>query len=173
MKLAHSASALLIIFVGFAAMRLMAGESNMSVSSSAFPSGGKIPPQFTCKGAGINPVLEIRDIPAGAKSLALIVEDPDAPAGLFTHWLVWNIAPATPQIAEKSVPSGAVQGTNGFGKSSYTGPCPPSGTHRYFFRVLALDRTIDLKRGAKRNDFDNAVAGHVIGRGELMGRFSR
>jgi Raf kinase inhibitor-like YbhB/YbcL family protein len=173
MKIAYSVGVLLIVFIGFAAMRLMAGESNISVSSSAFSPGGKIPPQFTCKGANINPALEIRRTPAGAKSLALIVDDPEAPTGLFTHWLVWNIAPATSQIAENGVPSGAVQGTNGFGKSSYSGPCPPSGTHRYFFRVLALDRTIDLKSGAKRSDFDNAVAGHVIGRGELMGRFSR
>jgi Raf kinase inhibitor-like YbhB/YbcL family protein len=163
---------LLSILFSLAVARLAAGESNITVSSSAFHSGENIPAQFTCKAANVNPPLEFQNIPNGAKSLALIVDDPDAPGGLFTHWLVWNIAPAAGQIAEKSVPPGAVQGTNGFGKPGYGGPCPPSGTHRYFFRFIALDRMLDLKSGAKRAGFDKAIAGHVLARGELMGRFS-
>jgi Raf kinase inhibitor-like YbhB/YbcL family protein len=162
----------LIILLSAAAVRSVPAESTISVSSTAFRSGEKIPPAFTCKGANISPPLEFHGIPAAAKSLALVVEDPDAPTGLFTHWLVWNIAPSAAQIAEKSVPPGAVQGTNDFGKSGYGGPCPPSGTHRYFFRVLALDRMLDLKSGAKRAEFEKAIAGHVLVRGELMGRFS-
>ncbi len=162
----------LIILLSAAVARSTAAESTISVSSTAFRSGENIPPQFTCKGANMSPPLEFHGIPAAAKRLALVVDDPDAPTGLFTHWLVWNIAPSAAQIAQKAVPPGAVQGTNDFGKSGYGGPCPPSGTHRYFLRVLALDRMLDLKRGAKRADFDKAIAGHVLARGELMGRFS-
>jgi Raf kinase inhibitor-like YbhB/YbcL family protein len=163
---------LLAILATLTIARLATGESKISVSSSAFHSGESIPARFTCKGANVNPPLEFQNIPSNAKSLALIVDDPDAPSGLFTHWLVWNIASTAGQIAEKSMPPGAVQGTNGFGKSGYGGPCPPSGTHRYFFRVLALDRMLDLKSGAKRAELDKAIAGHVVARGELMGRFS-
>jgi Raf kinase inhibitor-like YbhB/YbcL family protein len=120
----------------------------------------------------VNPPLQLSDIPAGAKSLVLIVDDPDAPGGLFTHWLVWNIDPATTHVGEKSVPPGAAQGVNDFGNSGYGGPCPPSGTHRYFFRLFALDQKLDLKSGAKRSALERALAGHVLARGELMGRFS-
>jgi len=101
------------------------------------------------------------------------VDDPDAPVGLFTHWLVWNIDPKTAEIAEGSAPSGAVEGRNDFGETGYGGPQPPSGTHRYYFRVYALDRTLDLKAGAKRRELDSAMKGHVIGQGELMGRYSK
>jgi Raf kinase inhibitor-like YbhB/YbcL family protein len=149
-----------------------ATEAKIAITSSAFESGGKIPDQFTCKGADVSPPLQLGGIPAGAKSLVLIMDDPDAPSGLFTHWLVWNIDPNA-QIDEKSVPAGAVQGTNDFGKPSYGGPCPPSGTHRYFFHIFALDRTLDLKSGAKRQELEKAFAGHVLARGELMGRYSR
>jgi Raf kinase inhibitor-like YbhB/YbcL family protein len=148
-------------------------EAKILVTSSAFQSGAKIPDQFTCKGANVNPALQFRGAPAGTKSLALIVDDPDAPTGLFTHWLVWNIGPATSQVRESSIPAGALQGTNDFGKLSYGGPCPPSGTHRYYFRIVALDRTLDLKSGAKRKELEKAFAGHVLARGELMGRYSR
>src|SRR5450432_2796651 len=145
----------------------------ISLSSVAFRNGEKIPEQFTCKGANVSPSLQFPGVPAEARSLVLIVDDPDAPTGLFTHWIVWNIDPTTRQIAEKSVPSGAVQGMNDFGKTGYGGPCPPSGTHRYFFRIFALDRTLDLKSGAKRRELDKAIAGHILARGELMARFSR
>jgi len=144
----------------------------IAVRSSAFQSGGMLPAQFTCKGANHNPPLRIQGIPKGAKSLVLIVDDPDAPGGLFTHWLVWNIDAATTEIGENGPPPHAVEGTNDFDKVGYSGPCPPSGTHRYYFRVFALDRTITLKPGAKRGALDRALEGHIIGRGELMARFS-
>jgi Raf kinase inhibitor-like YbhB/YbcL family protein len=148
-------------------------QAQISVRSSAFSSGGKIPAQFTCKGANTNPPLQCNGVPKEAKSLALIVEDPDAPSGRFTHWLVWNIDPATTQIAEKSVPHGAMEGTNDFGKKGYGGPCPPSGTHRYYFRLLAVDQKLDLKPGADRPALERALGKHVIGIGELLGRFGQ
>jgi len=149
-----------------------AGGAKMKITSSAFQQGGNIPSKFTCDGANTSPLLQISDMPSEAKSLVLIVDDPDAPSGLFTHWAVWNISPQTSAIAEGSTPKGA-QGTNDFGKSGYGGPCPPSGTHRYYFKIFALDRELDLPSGAKRSELNTAMKGHVIGQGELMGRYSR
>lgn len=149
-----------------------AGGAKMKVTSSAFQGGANIPSKFSCDGANSSPPLQISDVPSEAKSLVLIVDDPDAPSGLFTHWAVWNISPQTSTIAEGSVPKG-VQGTNDFGKSGYGGPCPPSGTHRYYFKIFALDRELDLPFGAKRSQLDAAIKEHVIAQGELMGRYSR
>ncbi len=147
-----------------------AGSAKINVTSPAFEEGGQIPAQFTCKGENVNPPLRLDGIPAEAKTLAMVVEDPDAPGGLFTHWLVWNMPASTRRVQENTVTPGATQGGNDFGHVAYGGPCPPSGTHRYYFRVLALDSSIDLPSGAKRAAFDKAIAGHVIARGELMGR---
>jgi Raf kinase inhibitor-like YbhB/YbcL family protein len=152
---------------------LAAGGAKMKITSSAFQEGGSIPSQFTCDGTDTSPALRLDGAPAEAKSLALIVDDPDAPSGLFTHWLIWNIDPKTTEIAQGSAPSSGVQGKNDFGKSGYGGPCPPSGTHRYFFKIFALDQTLDLKPGAKRADLDRAMRGHTIGQGALMGRYAR
>ena len=149
-----------------------AGGAKMKITTSAFQEGGNIPSKFSCDGADTSPPLQIADVPSGAKSLVLIVDDPDAPSGLFTHWTVWNIPPQTSSIAEGSTPNG-VQGTSDFGKSGYGGPCPPSGTHRYYFKIFALDRELDLPSGAKRGQLDAAMKGHVIAQGELMGRYSR
>jgi Raf kinase inhibitor-like YbhB/YbcL family protein len=149
-----------------------AGGAKMKITSSAFQDGANIPSKFTCDGADISPPLQIADIPSQAKSLALIVDDPDAPSGLFTHWMVWNIPSQTGAVGEGSAPKG-VQGTNDFGKSGYGGPCPPSGTHRYYFKIFALDQELDLPFGAKRGQVDGALKGHVIAQGELMGRYSR
>ena len=149
-----------------------AGGAKMKVTSSAFQQGANIPSKFSCDGPNTSPPLQISDVPTEAKSLVLIVDDPDAPNGLFTHWVVWNISPQATTIAEGSTPKG-VQGTNDFGKSGYGGPCPPSGTHRYYFKVFALDRELDLPVGAKRSQLDSAIKGHVIAQGELMGRYSR
>ena len=160
--------------IAFAAIAsFAAGGAKMKVTSSAFQEGGNIPSKFTCDGADVNPAVRFEGVPAEAKSLLLIVDDPDAPVGLFTHWLVWNIDPKTSEIAESSAPGGAVQGTNDFPKKGYGGPCPPSGTHRYYFKIFALDQTLDLKPGAKRTEVDAAMRGHVIAQGELMGRYSR
>ena len=145
----------------------------MKITSSAFQEGGNIPSKFTCDGVDTSPPLHFEQIPAEAKSLALIVDDPDAPSGLFTHWLVWNIDPKTMAIPEGSAPTSAVQGKNDFGKSGYGGPCPPSGTHRYFLKIFALDRQLDLAAGSNRAELDAAMRGHVVAQGELMARYSR
>jgi hypothetical protein len=155
-----------------AAIGLAAGGAKMKITSSAFQQAASIPSKFTCDGANASPPLQITDVPSEAKSLALIVDDPDAPGGLFTHWIVWNISPQTSTVAEGSTPKGA-QGTNDFGKSGYGAPCPPSGTHRYYFKIFALDRELDLPVGAQRSQLDAAIKGHVIAQGELMGRYSR
>lgn len=144
----------------------------MKLTSSAFREGESIPSKFTCDGGNTSPPLEISDVPSGAKSVVLIADDPDAPGGLFTHWLVWNILPQTNSIAEGSAPRG-MQGRNDFGKSGYSAPCPPSGMHRYYFRVFALDRELDLRSGAKRSQLDAAMKGHVIAQGELIGRYAK
>jgi hypothetical protein len=149
-----------------------AGGAKMKITSSAFQQGGNIPSKFTCDGANTSPPLQISDVPSEAKGLVLIVDDPDAPSGLFTHWTAWNISPQTSTVAEGSTPKG-VHGTNDFGKSGYGGPCPPSGTHRYYFKIFALDRELDLPAGAKRGQLDAAMKGHVVAQGELMGRYAR
>jgi Raf kinase inhibitor-like YbhB/YbcL family protein len=150
-----------------------AAGGKMKITSSAFQEGGTIPEKFSKNGQNVSPELRIEGAPAEAKSLALIVDDPDAPVGLFTHWLVWNIDAKTSEVPEGSVPTGSVQGTNDFPGHRYDGPQPPSGTHRYYFKVFALDKMLDLKPGAKRKDVDAAMKGHVIAQGQLMGKYSK
>jgi Raf kinase inhibitor-like YbhB/YbcL family protein len=161
------------IVISAAIASLSAGVTKMKITSSAFQEGGTIPSKFTCDGADTSPPLHVGQVPATAKSLVLIVDDPDAPVGLFTHWIAWNIDPKTGEIPERSAPAKAVQGRNDFGKSGYGGPCPPGGTHRYFFRIYALDRELDLSAGSKRRQLDDAMRGHIIGEGQLMARYSR
>lgn len=143
---------------------------SINVSSSAFASNGSVPGKYTCDGQNINPPLEFEGIPEEAESLVLIVDDPDASPKTFTHWIVWNIEPMA-KIEEDSIPG--VEGLNDFKKIGYGGPCPPSGTHRYFFRVYALDKNLDLKAGAGRKDLEKEMIGHIIAEGELMGKYSR
>ena len=161
-----------VVAMLFAASGSFGAGAKMKVTSSAFQEGGNIPSKFTCDGGNASPPLQIAGVPSEAKTLVLIADDPDAPGGLFTHWLVWNIPPQTNSIAEGSAPKG-VQGTNDFGKSGYGAPCPPSGTHRYYFKVFALDRELALPSGAKRSQLDGAMKGHVIAQGELIGRYAR
>jgi len=146
----------------------------ITITSPAFQNEGIIPDVFSCKGQNINPKLSIAEVPNEAKSLVLIVHDPDAPVeGGFTHWVVFNIRPETKTIAQNSVPTGAVQGNNGSGKAAYTGPCPPSGTHRYYFKIYALDTELSLEQGATKDQVEKAMQGHTLDEGELMGRFSK
>lgn len=132
-----------------------------------------IPGKFTCDGENINPQILIGGVPENAKSLALIIDDPDSPSGNFTHWLVWNINPQTAEIKENSVPENAIQGKSDSGKSQYVGPCPGSGIHRYIFRIFALDATINLPQGASRKELEGTIKNHIIDVGELMGRYQR
>lgn len=145
----------------------------LKISSPAFAHNGSIPAKYTCDGADTNPPLRIENVSGGAKSLALIVDDPDAPAGTWVHWVVWNIPAATGEIGENSVPPGAEQGKTDFGRNVYGGPCPPSGTHRYFFKLYALNATLDLGPATTRKGLEKAMEGHVIDRAELVGVYKR
>ncbi len=145
----------------------------MKISSTAFVHNGEIPQRYTCDGANISPPLAIEDAPESTKSFALIVDDPDAPGGTFLHWTAWNIPSGTKAVAEGTVPERAAEGNTDFGTVGYGGPCPPSGTHRYFFRLYALDTQIDLPKGASREKLESAMEGHVIDQTELIGLYER
>lgn len=144
----------------------------MTISSTAFQSHEPIPAEYGYDGKNVNPPLAFSDVPQQAQSLALIVEDPDAPSGIFTHWILYNIAPATLQVQPGGTPIGAQQATNDFGQQAYGGPRPPSGTHRYVFKLFALDTQLDLPSATKRADFQAAIEGHIIDQAELTGTFS-
>lgn len=142
----------------------------LTVTSKAFVHKGRIPRKYTCDGEDINPPLDIGELPAEAKSLAIVVEDPDAPSGTWLHWLVWNI-PVTHHIGEDEVPGD--EGLNDFGRNAYGGPCPPSGTHRYFFKIYALDDLLDLPDGSSRKDVEDAMRDHIVAFGEIIGTYRR
>jgi len=141
----------------------------MQLSSSVFDSGEKIPTVYTCQGEGINPPLTIEGVPTHTKSLVLIMDDPDAPDGLFTHWLIYNLSPEIIFIPENTTPDGAEMGVNSGGQIGYYPPCPNSGTHRYFFRLYALNQNLNLKPGATRSEVNVALDGKAIMKAELYG----
>ncbi len=145
----------------------------IALTSPAFQNNGDIPAKYTCQGDDVNPPLKISGTPEGAKSIVLIMDDPDAPAGTWDHWVVWNIRPATTEINENSVPPGTVQGKNSWGRNGYGGPCPPSGKHRYFFRLYALDIELDIPQSSGKVDVEKAMEGHVIGRTHLVGLYQK
>lgn len=150
----------------------------MQLQSSAFKATGTIPQKYTCEGQDVSPPLSWDAPPEGTQSLALIADDPDAPSGTFVHWVVYNL-PASARSLPEAVPTsstlspGGVQGQNNFGNVGFGGPCPPSGTHRYFFKLYALDTELDLQAGASKADVVEAMAGHIVGHAELMGTYSR
>ncbi len=145
----------------------------LKITSPSFKDGEMIPRKYTCQGDDVNPQLDISGIPENTKSLVLIMDDPDAPMGTWDHWIVWNISPDTKTIAENSVPAGAVQGKNSWGRNDYGGPCPPSGTHRYFFKLYALDTTLDIPAKSKKKDVEKAMRGHIIEQAQLMGKYKK
>jgi Raf kinase inhibitor-like YbhB/YbcL family protein len=150
----------------------------IEVRSSAFEDGGVIPARYTCDGQGVTPPLSWDSVPNGTKSLALIADDPDAPRGTFVHWVVYDLPPDTRRLPEdvpgrQTLSGGAQQGVNGAGRIGYTGPCPPSGTHRYVFKIYALDRMLDLDGGATVERLSDAMEGHVLAEGQLMGTYRR
>lgn len=147
-------------------------EAHMQLTSPAFDDNKPIPAIYSCKGQSINPPLAIAGVPDQAKSLALIMHDPDAPSGDFLHWIVWNIAPQTTAISENSVLAGAVEGKNTAGSNKYAGPCPPSGTHHYEFDLYALDDMINLPGSTSREDVESAMSSHILARSTLTGLFS-
>jgi Raf kinase inhibitor-like YbhB/YbcL family protein len=146
----------------------------MKIESPAFADGASIPPQFSRDGGDRSPPFTIRDVPPEARSLAFIVDDPDAPHGTFTHWIVFDLAPTTTHLAENVdlSASAAREGNNGWHEPGYGGPRPPDREHRYFFRLFALDRTLDLPNGVSRAEIDRALRGHLLAEAELMGRFA-
>jgi len=153
---------------------IIGGESmgTLKLTSSAFQNNGMIPSKYTCDGEDVNPPLEISGVPSNAKSLLLIVDDPDAPMGTWDHWVMWNI-PIVTKIDEDNVPAGAVQGNNSGGANSYQGPCPPSGTHRYMFKLYALDTSLNLSSNSKKADVENAMKGHVLDQTVLVGLYKK
>lgn len=147
-------------------------KEKMELKSSAFENGGVIPDKYGCKGENVNPPFEISNVPEKSKSLALIMDDPDAPVGTFDHWLVWNISPLMKEMPEKSIPDDAVEGKNDFGKTGYGGPCPPDGTHRYYFRLYALTGTLSGNISTK-DELLKAMEGKIIDKAELMGKYTK
>ena len=145
----------------------------MKISTRAFSERRPIPERFTADGKNANPPLVVSGVPKDAKSLVLIVDDPDVPMGAWTHWIVWNMNPGTTVISEDSVPRGAVVGRNDAGTAKYVGPAPPRGTHRYYFRLYALDSKLDLDAGTTRPDLDAAMQSHILAKSELLGRYGR
>jgi Raf kinase inhibitor-like YbhB/YbcL family protein len=153
-------------------------KSELKLTSTAFKEGEAIPRGYTCDGANVSPPLEWTGVPKTAKTIAIIADDPDAPAGTWVHWVLYNL-PAdglglienTPQT--ETLKGGGVQGKNDFGKIGYGGACPPSGTHRYFFKFYALDSELPLQPGATKIDVEKAMAGHIVGQTQLMGTYHR
>lgn len=147
----------------------------MQIISTDFVNGGNIPRKYTCDGDDINPSLEFGGVPKEAKSLALVLDDPDAPSGTFTHWVMWNIPPKTDKILPGTIPVGAVEGLNSTRNCCYIGPCPPTGTHNYIFTLFALDTTLnDLNpKLSDKNSLFDSMTGHILASAELVGLYKR
>jgi Raf kinase inhibitor-like YbhB/YbcL family protein len=141
----------------------------MQLTSSIFTHQTSIPADYTCKGRNVSPPLRIEDTPPGTHSLVLIMHDPDAPGGDFTHWTLWNIPPTVADIPDGTAPAGSAQGVTSFGITGYGGPCPPSGTHRYMFDLYALDVSLNLPEGTQRQEVEAAMQNHIIGQTRLTG----
>jgi Raf kinase inhibitor-like YbhB/YbcL family protein len=150
-----------------------------AIASTSFPNGGDIPKKFTCDGADVSPEISWTEPPAGAQSFALIADDPDAPAGTWTHWVLFDVPPATTSLPEgvskvDELPGGERQGRNDFRKIGYNGPCPPPGkAHRYFFKLYALGSKLNLKPGATKQEVEQAMQGHILGKAEWVGKYKR
>jgi len=150
----------------------------MIIESPAFKNGGRIPSKYSCDGADISPEIKWRDAPENAKSFALISDDPDAPMGVFTHWVIFNIPPSQNGLKEgietkPTLQNGSIQGKTDFGRIGYGGPCPPSGTHRYGFHLYALDTMLSLPPGSAKQQVLRAIQGHILAEAEIVGLYSR
>jgi len=149
-----------------------------TLTSNAFKDGQPIPRQYTCDGVNVSPGLEWTGVPKTAKTITIIADDPDAPSGTFTHWVLYNLPSETMGMVEnlpatQNLKSGGQQGENDFDQVGYGGPCPPSGTHHYFFKIYALDDELTLNAGAKKADVEKAMEGHIVGQAQLMGTYKR
>lgn len=153
-------------------------KMTITVSSTAFPNEELIPRQYTCDGPNISPLIEWTGLPKDAKTIALVCDDPDAPTKVWVHWVVFDVPATRSRLPEavppgETIPGGGRQGTNDFGKAGYGGPCPPSGTHRYFFKVYALDTHLNLDSTTTKGQLLRAMEGHVLAQGQVMGRYRR
>lgn len=153
-------------------------SGDLKITSTTFKEGGMIPKGCSCDGANSSPQLSWSGAPDGVKSFAIIADDPDAPMGTWVHWVIFNIPPNISSLNEnlpkdKTLDNGAIQGKNDFGKTGYDGPCPPGGTHRYFFKLYALDTVLDNDGGITKADFLKSAEGHIVAQAQLMGKYSR
>lgn len=154
------------------------GGIDMDVKSTAFENGGMIPARYTCDGKNVSPALEWYSIPSGTRSITIIADDPDAPMGTWVHWVYYDIPPETTSLPEnvsprEHPPSGGTHGVNDFGKTGYGGPCPPGGTHRYYFKIYALDAVLGVTPGATKKQIVKAMEGHILDKTQLMGKYKR
>jgi Raf kinase inhibitor-like YbhB/YbcL family protein len=147
-------------------------DQTITISSPAFAAGKPMPSKYADKADNLSPELRIGNVPENAHSLVLIVDDPDAPSGLWTHWLVWNLPASTAALSEGELPPDAVEGRNSFGNVRYDGPAPPSGTHRYFFHLYALNTKLSLPAGSDRDALEKSMIGHIVGVAEYFGTYS-
>ena len=185
MRIAKSLLALFFLIILFAVNSYAQQEERkggaameLKVTSPAFKNGEMILKKYTCDGEEVSPPLEWSGIPAGTNSIALISDDPDAPMGTWVHWVIFNMPPDTKGLPEniphkETLDNGARQGIDDSRQIGYGGPCPPSGTHRYYFKVYALDKMLDLKSGILKKDLLKAMEGHILAQGEIMGRYKR
>jgi hypothetical protein len=162
---------LFIVSSAFSQQKTQPG--GLRVSSPVFENNGTIPKKYGCEGENVNPSLKIEHVPSGAKSIALVFDDIDAPRGTYVHWILWNIDPGTREIKENSIPEGAIQGVNDFKKRNYGGPCPPTRPHRYVFKTYVLDTLLDLQADSAKPDLEKAMEGHILGQAQLKGTYKR
>jgi Raf kinase inhibitor-like YbhB/YbcL family protein len=173
------AAAIAIFFTANGSVSAGGPPMSLTISSSAFSNGGTIPKKFTCDGPDVSPPLTWTEPAAETKSLALLVDDPDAPVGNWSHWTMWNLPVSSrglPEAVSKEAPlsDGTEQGKNDFGKTGYNGPCPPPGKpHRYYFKLFALDTKLDLKAGSRKKELETAMKGHIVAQSEWMGTYGR
>ncbi len=148
-------------------------QKNMKILSDVFKNNEYIPKKYTCGGEDVSPSLNIEGAPSEAKSLVLIVDDPDARMGNWNHWIVWNIDPLVSVINDNSVPKGGIEGMNDFRKNKYGGPCPPSGTHHYHFKIYALDTKLELDSSSKKSEVERAMNKHILDWSEIVGLYKK
>lgn len=148
-------------------------KDNLMKIKTDFEHNGNIPSKYTCDGDDKAPILNILDVPKDAKELVLIVDDPDAPMGLWVHWILYNISPDVGVIDNDNLPSGVKQGMTNFGRLGWGGPCPPDGMHRYFFKLYALDTSLNLKEGLNKEELEEKIKNHIIEKTELIGLYKR
>ena len=179
MKFNHAVVILLIVLLSGCVTKEEQNIEKISISVDGFNEGDMIPDKFTCEGKDVSPLISWTGMPAGTKSIALIMDDPDAPGGTFVHWVLYNLPADTLKLLEsmppnKTLADGSIQGMTDFGRTGYGGPCPPPGKpHRYYFKVYALDKKLDLQPLASKSQVESAMKGHILAQGELMGKYQR